>query len=441
MQPAVKGVNMRSPAEVIQNIRKIRFAIGLDNDKLSADIAEHIEEQSQFRKNATRLVEEIHTNKTNFILELIQNAEDNNYTAGNEPFLRLLLYNRLITVQNNETGFTEQNVGAICNIGDTTKGDKTYGYIGEKGIGFKSVFKVSSFPQVYSNGYQFGFNYKPVDPESIIIPEWVDKIPEQVDTDLTNIVLPVGDDLEDLNILDSLEPALLLFLKKLRRIEIINHQNNERMTFTRKDSEDYVKLESSDGDEHWKVVKSKNLTVLEEIEEQRREGIKQTELALAFPLHGDLTPDIERTRKLFAFLPVRDYGFKFIIQGDFILDVGRLEILETKDWNNWLISCIPDLFIEAVDVFKSSDRLKYTYYNYIPLSDDINHDYFKEIVTEIHNKIRNSQCVLSESSNWLSPFTGFTICRKNLIIAFLTLGGINCQFKLPSLSFFLVPSS
>jgi HSP90 family molecular chaperone len=46
-------------------------------------------------------------------------------------------------VNNNESGFTESNIRALCDIGNSTKAS-TAGYIGQKGIGFKSVFRVAN---------------------------------------------------------------------------------------------------------------------------------------------------------------------------------------------------------------------------------------------------------------------------------------------------------
>ena len=46
-------------------------------------------------------------------------------------------------VLNNEDGFKYENVESICTVGESTKKKyKQMGYIGEKGLGFKSVFQV-----------------------------------------------------------------------------------------------------------------------------------------------------------------------------------------------------------------------------------------------------------------------------------------------------------
>lgn len=45
-------------------------------------------------------------------------------------------------VLNNERGFSGDNIRALCDVGNSTKKEPTAGYIGKKGIGFKSVFRV-----------------------------------------------------------------------------------------------------------------------------------------------------------------------------------------------------------------------------------------------------------------------------------------------------------
>ena len=48
-----------------------------------------------------------------------------------------------------------------------------YGFVsGQKGIGFKSVFRVSDSPEVHSNGYHIRFDAKS-GPIGYILPEWI----------------------------------------------------------------------------------------------------------------------------------------------------------------------------------------------------------------------------------------------------------------------------
>ena len=62
-----------------------------------------------------------------------------------------------MSFHNNEVGFTESNVLALCSMGESTKSAAS-GYIGNKGIGFKSVFKMSPTPRVHSRAYHLQFD-------------------------------------------------------------------------------------------------------------------------------------------------------------------------------------------------------------------------------------------------------------------------------------------
>lgn len=72
----------------------------------------------------------------------VQNADDNSYMAGVEATLVFLVKHGHIVVLNNEQGFTSDNLRALCDVGNSTKAGNNTGYIGNKGIGFKSVFRV-----------------------------------------------------------------------------------------------------------------------------------------------------------------------------------------------------------------------------------------------------------------------------------------------------------
>ncbi|CAK9183113.1 unnamed protein product [Ilex paraguariensis] len=76
-------------------------------------------------------------------MELIQNAEDNEYVPGVRPTLEFVFTTTDVTgtgspatllVFNNEVGFTKANIDSLCSIGQSTKKNKRrQGFIGEKG--------------------------------------------------------------------------------------------------------------------------------------------------------------------------------------------------------------------------------------------------------------------------------------------------------------------
>ena len=67
------------------------------------------------------LATDIYTEDTHFVMELVQNADDNKYFENVFPSLLIILTNNEIIVHNNEVGFEEENMAAVCTIGESTK--------------------------------------------------------------------------------------------------------------------------------------------------------------------------------------------------------------------------------------------------------------------------------------------------------------------------------
>lgn len=107
--------------------------------------------------------------------------------------------------------------------------------------------------------------------------------------------------------------------------------------------------------------------------------MEATEIALAFPLPTspeeltlakvdsiDITTNIYpmsmnflllplqdlQPQQVFAFLPLRSYGFRFIVQGDFDLPSSREDVNSDSAWNQWLREEIPSLFVDTMDRLK-----------------------------------------------------------------------------------------
>ncbi|ALV63679.1 hypothetical protein ADU37_CDS19800 [Thermococcus sp. 2319x1] len=402
---------MMEPKDVIRKIREELFGIGIDSSGLPENVKNYIRRNDEFKRDAAKLAEDIHTKKPHFIFELIQNAEDNEYEKDVIPKIKFVLTSDYLIIQNNETGFKEENVWALCKIGGSTKTNKSLGYIGEKGIGFKSVFMVANEVQIFSNSFQFRFKYDKKDPLTMLIPEWIEQVPDFVDLTQTNIILVLNDEskAEAPKYLDDIHPNLLLFLRKLRIIEIEDQTRGIYRRFERfeKDNVVEIKIVEKVGKLNkisilrWFVVK-KLLTVPPEISEDKRKGVKETEIILAFPLKEDGSPDDSKEQHVFAFLPVRKYGFKFIIQADFILSITREDIKEDNMWNLWLRNSIIDVFMDAVREFKKDEKLKYSFYEYLPLN-EVKDEFFLPIVDGIYKRLKDEECVLTEANTWKKP--------------------------------------
>ncbi|KAK9284143.1 hypothetical protein L1049_023310 [Liquidambar formosana] len=160
--------------EHVEDIRKRKFSIGQRSTK-------PINARSPPRCNLP-LCRALHQRRP---LPRGAYSEDNEYLPEGEPTLEFVLTTKDITgvgapatllVFNNEIGFSRRNIDSHCSIGiSTKKGQRHKGFIGEKGIGFKSVFLVSAWPHFFSHGYQIKFSEFPDQHCDIgyIVPEWV----------------------------------------------------------------------------------------------------------------------------------------------------------------------------------------------------------------------------------------------------------------------------
>uniref|UniRef100_A0A3Q3K307 HTH OST-type domain-containing protein n=1 Tax=Monopterus albus TaxID=43700 RepID=A0A3Q3K307_MONAL len=395
---------------LIEDIRKSEFGIGVE---LTAEGQKLMQvHQDRLGRSLERLSTELYSKDTHFVLELIQNADDNSYLAedGVIPALAFVVERDCITILNNETGFQDKNIRAICDVGCSTKGKHKYGYIGQKGIGFKSVFKVTDCPEIHSNGFHLRFD-KTCGPMGYILPHWAED-ERLLDARLkdinqtswtTKICLPLrSGNHQTRNLFHDVHPSLLLFLHRLRSITIYNQSENRLVTMTRKDlSHNVLEVEHTEGTERWLVVK----TTLQP--KKIKEDVESTELALAFQLGtGNTESDIicqPQKQPVFAFLPLRSFGFRFIIQGDFDIPSSREDVDRDSSWNQWLRSEIPQLFLQAMDVFTEHPEFKglkglCQFLQFIPLPDELL-DFFKPVAGQIIQLLKGKAFLPTLSSD------------------------------------------
>ncbi|ONI07896.1 hypothetical protein PRUPE_5G145800 [Prunus persica] len=376
---------MATPREHIEEIRKKKFSIGADAlNPLTEDLHQAIKTLSA----------ELYAKDVHFLMELIQNAEDNEYAEGVDPSLEFVITSRDITatgapatllVFNNEKGFSPENIESICSIGRSTKkGNRNRGYIGEKGIGFKSVFLITAHPYVFSNGYQLRFSEEPCVHCNLgyVVPEWVDTNPNFSDIKqlygsasasalpTTTLILPLkADKVQPVKQqLSSIHRELLLFLSKIKKLSVREDNGDpsldtvsaieiasETSFVTRKniDAQSYtVHLsaeESSNAVENecsyymWK----QKFPVRQECRVEKRMEVDEWVITLAFPIgehfhRGTSSPGV------YAFLPTEMVtNFPFIIQADFLLASSRETILLDNIWNKGILDCVPTAFVNA----------------------------------------------------------------------------------------------
>lgn len=103
------------------------------------------------------------TDRSRFIQELLQNADDCLYDQEVTPTFSLSINENTIITEYNEIGFTRANIRSITAIGESTKNkllSNNNKSIGEKGVGFKTIFAISSKITIHSGNYHFSLSDK-----------------------------------------------------------------------------------------------------------------------------------------------------------------------------------------------------------------------------------------------------------------------------------------
>ncbi|XP_071961958.1 uncharacterized protein [Antedon mediterranea] len=404
-----RQIEMQECKAIVDKIRKDEFGI---NAVLNKDGEELIARQKlRIARSLERLSSELYTKDTHFVLELVQNADDNTYKEQCQlPSLLFVLEDGSITVYNNERGFSGENIQALCDVGKSTKGKHKYGYIGHKGIGFKSVFRVTDRPEIHSNGFHICFD-RQTDPLGYILPTWIGAskprdVTEEDDDDSkgwqTRILLPLKSDVcktnKLLNRFDDIQPSLLLFLHRLRSIQVVNQPKHTKAEMKRIDHpKSVIEIKHTNGTDFWLVVRDM-INVDESMCD--RANMESTELALAFPLPKDksISEVVMKDQYVFAYLPLRSYGFKFIIQGDFDIPSSREDVDSDSAWNQWIKQHLPALFIKALQYFKEYYGCKdeelavCRFLQFVPVEGQIL-GFFESVAKEIHQKLKSSPCL------------------------------------------------
>jgi hypothetical protein len=278
------------------------------------------------RTNLTNKIQslsrDLYSEETHFLLELLQNADDSHYPVSVRAKVCINFVDDTFEFRTNEEGFHEKDVDSLCDLGCSTKLGN-HDTIGEKGIGFKSVFKVATTATIRSGPYSFKLDTNPpLDDFGMIVPTWVEPPTDtaSANTTGTHLTLRLKPDVDRKALLSELKEfdfAFLLFTRRVKQMEIAYRESAGRSIVKEIKHEQLssfqgraVSIMSRVGYQSWHCTKYiryeykfGNMPT-----EAKRSGLNESTVVFAFPYLNDL-PYI-RDQKLFAFLPVGHFGFQ-----------------------------------------------------------------------------------------------------------------------------------
>lgn len=369
--------------------------------------------------NFASVVDNLYSKDTRCLYELIQNAEDNSYSTaianGEDPFLVFNLYPDRIVIDSNEDGFSRKDLKAICSVGNSTK-KQSAGYIGEKGIGFKSVFKIAKEVHIQSGPFSFAFSHTRNDEAGglgMITPYWEDaeELPPSVRTRMTLTLIDATQYEERAREFREVPDTLLIFLTRLKQLSIrFNPPGSDILTieYSKRETEEhglyatFLRKTTSEGnlesasEQKYYTAKSDlhNLPFDEARTDREGRNIDHATVILAFPMDESDEPLLKQ-QHTYAFLPLRRVGFKFLIQSDFVTQANREDVVHSKR-NQAILKGVAAAFADAMVVFCNRPSLRHKWMRYLP-EETVTDEFWGSLWGLIREKLEQT-CVLTSWS-------------------------------------------
>jgi hypothetical protein len=258
-------------------------------------------------------------------MEIIQNADDNEYPKDTTPTVSITVFPKHVEIGCNEVGFSRENILALCRTCRSSK-PPGQGYTGEKGIGFKSVFKLANRAHIRSQPYYFQLDQRR--DLGMVTPQWDELFfdDHKVEYQTTIVLDHICDESRNFSNalekdLGEIDPALILFLRRIQRIHLtlFDSSCSGKPVIKKRFRRDgwtpgsgVVSLIDEDTRTMYHFYKHP-ITIDFDGTEPRREYQKNTEVILAFPVNtvfSKYAPLIRKKNLVFAYLPIGDLGFK-----------------------------------------------------------------------------------------------------------------------------------
>lgn len=323
-----------------------------DYDQIRAD---NIREYGEGTRHLSFLGR-LYTDRTHFLFELLQNAED----AGATRVLFHLFENKLEVFHDGRL-FNEKDVRGVCGVGEGTKTEDLT-QIGKFGIGFKSVYAYTTTPEIHSGHENFSI-------ENYVRPHAA-QLCDIGNSWTTLFVFPFNkEDVEpvaacrEISVrLSKLSARTLLFLRKIQEIEYRLPDGRDgvylRDEATRGAVREITVIGQSNGDDE-----SESWLIFErpvEVPDPGDDCPRHVQVEVGFRLEKIEKNDRDEVARvkdspLVVYFPTeKETRFGFLIQGPYKTTPARDNIPKDDDWNATLVRetarLIADLLPELKDL-------------------------------------------------------------------------------------------
>jgi hypothetical protein len=309
------------------------------------------------------LLADLYADRTHFIFEVLQNAEDARAT-----FVRFEYHDGELRISHNGRPFSESDVVGICSIAESTKKDEVNS-IGKFGIGFKSVYAYTEAPHIHSGEEHFKI-------EKYVRPYAIEGVfPKHPATTL--FILPFKANIrpeEKEQIVRAFEifaSSSILFLRSIERVDLIVESkfgrtissSTERGTYSPLGRLVTLQTECTSGAqrEQWLVFSE---SVRDEF------GSTRGTIELAFLYQDDKIVRTESNNVVVYFPTQVPTNLGFVLQGPFRTTPSRDTIPIEDAWNTKLIKQASELLKEVVKEAQKFHLLSTSFLESLPIRDE-----------------------------------------------------------------------
>ncbi|KAA6406339.1 sacsin N-terminal ATP-binding-like domain-containing protein [Candidatus Tokpelaia sp.] len=310
---------------------------------------ENLEEFGKGTNHLKMLSEQLYSDDTHFLFEILQNAED----AGASE-IAFVLRADVLDIYHNGRVFSESDVRAVTQFAQSTKDDLTK--IGKFGLGFKSVHAITEAPEIHSDIFHFCIK-KYIRPEEIepkAVNEWTTlfSLPFK-ETKAEAIYKGLSERLQ------NFDTRCLLFLKNLEQISFYIG-GNDKGRYTKQVTErpnGLLQISLTGKEQQSFIIFQK--------------GTEQQKIDLAFACtDSDKGKTLEKAQdtKLFVWFPtIKETGLHFLLNGNFITTASRESIPENNEHNKALIELAAELLAEALPQIKAAGLCDLSFLQTLPI--------------------------------------------------------------------------
>jgi len=310
-----------------------------------------------------------YSDNNHFVYELLQNAED----ACAETVVIEYHSDRLV-FRHDGKPFDEADVRGVCSMLEGTKDRHDAQTIGRFGMGFKSVYKYTSFPEIYSDEESFaiqnfllpeeikdGWDYQ-AEKEALSYSQEGDEAcrPFAASKHLTKIVIPFQERTHDnqivpksgqdvLDKLGSLSGEILLFLTHIKDLYWTDCESGRHVHIAlhcEEDDEKFITCRRADSENESEEITKylKYRKVFDHAE------MHTAEVSVVYKLNaqGKNINEMPHT-PIWGYFPTLDMTYlPFLIHGSFETAVSREKLMFPSEFNNDLLDVLGDLIADSM---------------------------------------------------------------------------------------------